>query len=163
MGGRPPVLRVALAVVAIAAVATATWLAVVGHRQANRASALRQINVAATTRNRALSNQLNGLTAANSRAQGRIARIDDDGRATVARMDSVVAAWNEWLAAKNGLIKTANGFVDRAAGPSASDIRAALEPRLHTLTAKEAALREAVVKFATAAAKARRNTGSAKP
>jgi hypothetical protein len=156
-------LRVVLAVVAIAALATASWLAIIGHRQANRASTLRQTTSAAVARNRALSNELSGLTAANSRARSRIARIDDDRRATVARMDSIVGAWNEWLAVKNGLINTANGFVDHAAELSGSEVRAALDPRLDALTAKEAALRDAVARFAAAAAKARQSTSGTKP
>src|SRR5262249_13524352 len=155
---------VVLAVVAIAALATATWLAVVGRRQANRASSLRQANVAAVARNRALTAQLSGLNAANSRTQGRITRIDADRRATVARMDPLIGAWNEWIAAKNAVIETANGFADDAAGePPGSEVHAALDPRLRTAAAKEAAFRDRVAKFASAAATARRDASGTKP
>jgi len=163
VGGRPSVLRVVLAIITIAALATATWLGVVGRRQSNRASSLRQANAAAVARNRALSAKLSGLTVANSRAQGRIARIEDDRGATAGGMDSVVGAWNDWLTANNALIETANGFVDHAAEPSGAEMHAALDPRLRTITAKEAAFRAAIVKFAAAAAKARHDASSAKP
>jgi hypothetical protein len=85
---------------------------------------------------------LSGLTAANARAQGRLAVIDGDGHSTVAGMDSLVRTWNEWLAANNALIGTANGFVDQSvrSGPV---VRAELDPRLRTISDKEAAFRAA--------------------
>jgi hypothetical protein len=162
VGGRPSVLRVVLAIVAIAALATATWLGVAGRRRADRATALRRANTAAIARNRALSVQLTELSAANGRIQARIARVDGDRRTTVARMDALVRAWNEWLTAKNDVIESANGLVDAAAEPSGSQVRSALGPRMRTLSVKEAAFRDEVVKFAAAASSARHDA-SGKP
>jgi hypothetical protein len=162
VGGPRTVLRVLLVVLATAGLVAAAWLAVLGHRQANRASAFRHASSAAVARNRTSSSQLSGLTAANSRAQGRVAVIDGDGQSTVAGMDSLVRTWNEWLAANNALIETANGFVDQSvrSGPA---VRAELDPRLRTISDKEAAFRAAVVKFAASGAKARRDLGGTKP
>jgi hypothetical protein len=156
-------LRFVLAVLAIAALATTTWLAVVGRRQAHRASELRAANAAAIDRNRTLGNELNTLTAANSHAQGRIARIDDDRRTTVARMNAVIGAWNAWFTANNALIEAANGVVDHAAAPSAAAVHAALDSRMGAVNAKEAGFRDAVNEFAATAAKTRQDSSSTKP
>jgi hypothetical protein len=155
-------MRVLLVALATSALVAAVWLAVLGRRQATRASALRHANSAAIAHNRTSSAQLSGLTAANSRAQGRVALVDGDRQSTVAGMDSLVRAWNEWLAANNELIGTANRFVDQSI-PSGPAVHAQLDARLRTITAKDAAFRAAVVKFAAAAAKARHDLAGTKP
>jgi hypothetical protein len=162
VGGRPSVLRVLLAVVATAALVAAVWLAVLGRRQSNQAAALQRANTTAMARSRTLSSRLSGMTAATGRAQARLDLIDGDGQSTLARTDAVVRAWNEWLAANNTMIETANGFVDRGTPPGPA-IRADLAPKLSAVADKEAAFQAALMKFAAVAAKARRDVGTGKP
>jgi hypothetical protein len=151
-----------LAVVATAALIVAAWMAVLGHRQADRVSELRHANAAAVAHNQASSAQLSGMTAANSRAQARITQIDGDRQATAASMDALVHAWNEWLDSSNALVEASNRFVDQLL-PLGSAVRSELDPRLRTVNDKGAAFQAAVVKFSAAAAKTRRDVGGTKP
>lgn len=162
MGGRKTILRALLAVVAIGGLVAAVWLAVLGHQQANRSEALRAKNEAAVAHNDKLSAQLRALTAAQKRTQTRIDRIDADSQAAGPRLDDVIHSWNDWLEASNALIDATNGFVDQAA-PSGSAVRAGLAPRLRTISDREAAVRNAIVRFSAAASKARSDLAGAKP
>jgi hypothetical protein len=162
VGGRRSVLRVLLAVVLTVALVAAVWLAVLGRRQANRASQLRHATAAATAHNHELSIRLNGLTTANSRTEARITQIDGDRQATVTSLDAVIRTWNEWLDSSNALVNAANRFVDQSV-PSGPAVHAELDPRLGTVRGKEAAFQAAVARFAAAAAKARHDLGGATP
>jgi hypothetical protein len=102
------------------------------------------------------------MTTANARAQARIDLIEGDGESTVGDLDNVVRAWNEWLGANNEMIQAANRFVDEST-PSGAAIRAQLDPRLRVVAAKETAFQIAVMKFAAAAVRARRDVGTGKP
>ncbi len=159
MGGWKTTQRVLLAVVTVAALVAAVWLVVLGHQQANRAADLRRANAATIARNDRLASQLRALTTADAATRTRLDRIDGSGRDAVAELDDVIHAWNEWLDASNGLIGATNGWVDQAR-PAGAAVRADLDPRVRTVTAKEAAFVGAVRKFAAAAAKARAVAGS---
>jgi hypothetical protein len=162
VGGRPSVLRVLLAVVTTAALVAAAWLVVLGRRQSNRASALRGANTAAIARNRMLNSRKSAIAAATTRAQARIDLVNGDGQSTVASLDTVVGAWNKWLAANNAMIESANRFVDQGTPPGPA-IRTALDPRVRDVSNEEAALQVALMKFASAVAKARHDVGAGKP
>jgi hypothetical protein len=140
----------------------AACLVLLGRRDGDQASALHRANSAAIARNRTLSAQLSETTAADSRARKRVDLIDGDGQSTLTSIDGVVRAWNEWLAANNTMIETANRFVDHSTPPR-SAIRTDLDPQLRTVSDKESAFQAALVKFVASAAKARRDVAAGKP